>query len=227
MFVNILVINPNSSQKVSDNLKDILVAPPLTKFEFYTAPSHGPEEITPDLSTISGEIALEDILQRDLISKYDGFLICCYSDHPLVHSLAKHTKKPIMGIMQATLLYALLSASKLFILTSVNEWEPVLDKGIIDFVGSDTFPSKRFAKTKGLDVTVLGLSDPKEYAKIENRVIQVLEEYKDSNIDCVLLGCAGMAGLDDKLAASFPHIKFIDSVKVGVELLGALIRFQK
>ena len=39
---------------------------------------------------------------------YDGYLVCCYSDHPLVYSLGKLTKKPVMGIMQATLLFALL-----------------------------------------------------------------------------------------------------------------------
>lgn len=51
-----------------------------------------------------------------------------------------------------------------------------------------------------------------------------MREYASDNIDCVLLGCAGMAGLDEKLHAEFPHIVFIDSVKAGVEFLVSLTR---
>ncbi|CAH2353372.1 protein Dcg1p [[Candida] railenensis] len=228
MSISILVINPNSSEKVTKNLEAILKPPPYTIFDFYTAPPDGPPEITPELSELSAKVALPDLLAKDVINKYDGFLVCCYSDHPLVYHLAKHTSKPILGIMQATLLYALSQASvnKSFILTSVNEWEPVLDKGITDFVGSDSFPYKKFQKTKGLDVNVLSLSDPQEFAKIVNRVKSIFDEYKADKIDCVLLGCAGMAGLDEKLTEAFPNVQFIDSVKVGVDLLGGLIRFK-
>lgn len=229
MSTRILVINPNSSQKVTKGLKDILSAPKDTAFEYYTAPAEGPEEITPETSEISGRVALADLLRRGVTDQYDGFLVCCYSDHPLVHSLAEHTAKPILGIMQATLLYALLHPGKLFILTSVNDWEPVLDKGIIDFVGCEpgAFPRRKFQKTKGLDVSVLGLSDPLEFAKIVKRVQEILHEYAEDKIATVLLGCAGMAGLDEKLARAFPGIHFVDSCKIGVDLLGGLVRFQK
>lgn len=44
---------------------------------------------------------------------------------------------------------------------------------------------------------------------------------------CVLLGCAGMAGLDKKLGNTFPGIKFIDSVKIGVQFLESLVRFDR
>lgn len=231
MVYSILIINPNSSVSVTNNLKDILIKPPQVQFDFYTAPPEAPKEINGNETSILSEKAvLPDLLEKGAIDKYDGFLICCYSDHPLIHSLGKHTDKPILGIMQATLLYALLnpSVSKLFILTSVNEWEPLLDKAITDFVGASDFPSKKFQKTKGLDVSVLSLSDPEEYSKISTRVTDILKrEYAEDNINCVLLGCAGMAGLDEKLNESFPEVQFIDSVKVGVEFLAGLIRFYK
>lgn len=231
MVYSILIINPNSSVSVTNNLKDILISPPQVHFEFYTAPPGAPKEINGNETSILSERAvLPDLLEKGSIDEYDGFLVCCYSDHPLIHSLGKHTDKPILGIMQATLLYALLNPSvrKLFILTSVNEWEPLLDKAITDFVGANEFPSKKFQKTKGLDVSVLSLSDPEEYSKISTRVSDILaKEYADDNINCVLLGCAGMAGLDEKLHESFPGVQFIDSVKVGVEFLTGLIRFYK
>lgn len=231
MVHSILIINPNSSVGVTNNLKDILIKPPQVQFEFYTAPPEAPKEINGnETSILSEKVVLPDLLEKGTIDKHDGFLVCCYSDHPLIHSLGKHTHKPILGIMQATLLYALLtpSVSRLFILTSVNEWEPLLDKAITDFVGASEFPTKKFQKTKGLDVSVLSLSDPEEYSKISTRVKDILnKEYAHDNINCVLLGCAGMAGLDEKLNESFPEVQFIDSVKVGVEFLTGLIRFYK
>lgn len=228
MVYSILVINPNSSKQVTDNLKDILVNPPQVEFGYYTGPPQAPKEINGlQTSILSEKAVLPDLLEQGVIDKYDGFLVCCYSDHPLIHSLKVHTHKPILGIMQATLLYALLdsSVSKLFILTSVNEWEPLLDKGITDFVGSTDFPLKKFQKTRSLDVSVLNLSDPQEYSKIVERVKSILnEEYAHEDINCVLLGCAGMAGLDTKLSESFKDVRFIDSAKAGVQFLTSLIR---
>ncbi|KAK6455189.1 Asp/Glu/hydantoin racemase [Scheffersomyces xylosifermentans] len=230
MVLNLLIINPNSSESVTANLAATVKEPESVKLHFYTGPANSPTEITPETSNASEQAVLPDLLAKNAIEKYDGFLVCCYSDHPLVGSLKKHTKKPVLGIMQATLLYALSTplAGKSFILTSVNEWESILDKGIVDFLGNEEniFPSKKFQRTKGLDVSVLGLSNPKEFKKIYDRVDSILnKEYKDDHIHTVLLGCAGMAGLDDKLSASFPGVKFVDSVKIGVEFLASLCRF--
>lgn len=230
MTLSLLVVNPNSSEKVTTNLEKILVAPPGVDLTFYTAPSSAPKEIDGNHTSILSEHSvLPDLLAKDVASKYDGFLICCYSDHPLIYSFGKHTKKPILGIMQATLLYSLLnpSVNKLFILTSVDEWELILDNAITSFIGTTEFPAKKFQKTKALNVSVLNLSDPNEFAKIYNKVKKFLDEYANDSIDCVLLGCAGMAGLDSKLTEAFPGIQFIDSVKIGVELLTGLVRFNK
>lgn len=228
--MKLLIINPNSSEKVTANLSEILTTPEGFSLHFYTAPKEAPAEISGEETSIESEkIALADLLKIGAHTRYDGYLVCCYSDHPLIYSLAKHTKKPILGIMQATLLYSLLNprVKKLFILTSFNEWEGLLDKGVEDFVGTSGFPIGKFERTKALDISVLSLSDPEEYKKIHKRVEDILQrEYARKDINCVLLGCAGMAGLDEKLTNSFPGVLFIDSVKIGVELLAGLVRFE-
>lgn len=224
---SILVINPNSSQKVSDNLEKILVPPENVNLHFYTAPANAPKEIDGTESLILSEQAvLPDLLDKKLHEAYDGYLICCYSDHPLIHSLAKNTTKPVLGIMQATLLYSYSNArlNKLFVLTSTSGWNATLDEAIVSFSGAGVFPSSKFQRTRALDVLVLSLADEEEFAKISRRVDAIFQEYKDDKIDAVLLGCAGMAGLDEKLLALYPGIVFVDSVKVGVEFLLALMR---
>lgn len=226
---SILVVNPNSSAKVTHNLKNILTAPPGVLLEFYTAPAEAPKEIDGlETSRLSEKIALPDILTKELHKKHDGYLICCYSDHPLVDSLSKHTKAPVLGIMQATLLYSYANArlGRSFVLTSTSGWNQLLDDAITRFAGSGKFPHEKFQSTRALDVLVLSLSDEKEFAKITNRLDKFLKEYQNDGIDCVLLGCAGMAGLDTKLGEKYPELEFIDSVKAGVSFLVLLMHFQ-
>ncbi|GEQ72467.1 hypothetical protein JCM33374_g6154 [Metschnikowia sp. JCM 33374] len=225
---SILVINPNSSTKVTDNLRGILRAPENITLEFYTAPATSPKEIDgTETSILSEQATLPDLLEKNLHTAHDGYLVCCYSDHPLIASLAKQTKKPVLGIMQATLLYSYANArlNKSFVLTSTSGWNSILDEAITAFAGSGVFPASKFQHTRALDVSVLSLADASEFKKISDRLDVFLEEYKDDGIDCVLLGCAGMAGLDEKLGALYPDIEFIDSCKAGVAFLVSLMSF--
>lgn len=226
---SILVINPNSSAKVTNNLENILTPPPGVLLDFYTAPAEAPKEIDGlETSYLSEKIALPDILTKELHKKHDGYLICCYSDHPLVNSLSKHTKAPVLGIMQATLLYSYANArlGKSFVLTSTSGWNKLLDDAISHFAGCGKFPHEKFQPTQALDVLVLSLSNENEFAKITNRLDKILKDYESDSVDCVLLGCAGMAGLDTKLSERYPNLEFIDSVKAGVTFLVLLMHFQ-
>lgn len=227
---SILVINPNSSTKVTDNLRGILKAPKGITLEFYTAPSSSPKEIDgTETLALSEQATLPDLVEKNLHTAHDGYLVCCYSDHPLIRSLAQKTTRPVLGIMQATLLYSYANArlNKLFVLTSTSGWNLILDDGITAFAGAGVFPSQKFQKTRALDVSVLSLADASEFKKISDRVDVFLHEYQNDNIDCVLLGCAGMAGLDEKLAELYPHIEFVDSCKAGVAFLLSLMGFSK
>lgn len=223
---SILVINPNSSQKVTENLKNTIAPPPNVELAFYTAPDTSPKEIDgAETLAISEKAVLDDILPKKLLDHHDGFLVGCYSDHPLIESLASHTHKPVLGIMHATLLYAYANPAfnRLIIITSTEGWVKLLDDAITRFAGVGSFPYLKFQKTAALDVLVLNLSDPQEFLQICTRVRWILDLNASSPIDCVLLGCAGMAGLDDKLHEEFPNVRFVDSVKAGVQFLAALM----
>lgn len=219
----LLVINPNSSEAVTENLRLTVKAPPGFSLAFYTAPASAPAEIDgPALSVLSEQAVLPDALFRNLLMQHDGFLVACYSDHPLIHSLARHTSRPVLGIMQATLLYSMArpAGRLLAVLTSTSGWNALLDEAIVKFGGSGTFPAQRFVKTSALDVGVLALSDTVHFAVIRAKVAALLKE--NPALDCVLLGCAGMAGLDERLGQEFGEVKFVDSVKAGVLFLAAL-----
>lgn len=220
----ILILNPNSSEKVTNDMKQIVPQIPEIEYTYYTAPSEAPKEISgSETSKKSEEIVLPDITDKKILDEVDGVLVCCYSDHPLIYSLSNLTKKPVLGIMQASLLASLLDPliNQRIIITSFDAWEPLLDQAIQKFHGLDQFP-ETFVPTQSLNINVVNLNNPDEFSKIEDRVRHILNQYE--SVNCVLLGCAGMVGLDIKLSALFSQVKFIDSIKVGCEFLGVLVR---
>ena len=216
----LLIINPNSSQSVTDNLKSLLPVPPATELEFYTGPPDAPPEIDgPETSKKSTEVCLPDLLKH-YVDDYSGYLVCCYSDHPLIYELRKHTAKPVLGIFQASVTYALTqSPDKFDILTSTSSWEKILDDAVYHLFGGANVPL--FTGTVASNVEVLKLGDPKYFKKLVERARICV----DSGAKTVLLGCAGLSGLEAKLEAEFDGVKFIDSVKIGAELLNSLVRF--
>jgi Asp/Glu/hydantoin racemase len=222
--MSLLIINPNSSKSVTDNLAEILTAPPGVKFEFYTAPPEAPSEIDDEeTSKKSTAVVLKDFKanKEKYLESYAGYLVCCYSDHPLVAELRELTHKTTLGIFQASITYGLSqSPSKFGILTSTTSWEPLLDAAVTKFFGGANIPL--FVGTVASNVNVLGLNNPENFQKLVKKATLL----KERGASIILLGCAGLSGLEAKLETAIPGVVFIDSVKVGAELLNALGRFE-
>ncbi|TID23250.1 hypothetical protein CANINC_003182 [Pichia inconspicua] len=209
----------------------------LVHVSYYTAsdtsyPPAPPSINNQDDAVISSEAVIAD-LQKNYpvhLTEFDGYLIACYSDHPLVYKLRDivSEKAVVMGIFQASMLYALQHSTptgKAAILTSNNEWRPILDMAISNFCGyeDDVFPHYKFERTHAAGVPVLELHSPKSYSIIQRRV----DFMTMFGIKVILLGCAGLSCWTKQLKHDFPNVKFVDSVTVGIELLISFINIQK
>jgi Asp/Glu/hydantoin racemase len=101
---SILVINPNTSTHMTNALKPIVenLGFADVQFDYFTAPSN--ESVPLEDGSIidgvpsinSGEDSVTSALHcrpfvEPLIPKYDGFLVACYSAHPLVGMLKEAT----------------------------------------------------------------------------------------------------------------------------------------
>ena len=90
MSVSLLIVNPNSSQSVTDGLESSLrpYTPPGVTLTFYTGPKESPlsiNNITDEI--LSSAVCFKDLQERGLLDKYDGFLICCCT---FVHTYLYH-----------------------------------------------------------------------------------------------------------------------------------------
>jgi Asp/Glu/hydantoin racemase len=179
---------------------------------------------------------------------YDGFLVACYSDHPLVGLLKKdkrilESRIPVTGIFDAsvaTCLQLIDRGEKFGIVSTGKTWEQSLTRAVIDFLGLrsptpfDT--GHRFAgvETTGLAATELHFTGPGE---VRHRMKEATKRLlrKDDSVKAICLGCAGMAGMEDMVREACveelgevlgQRIKIVDGVVAGVAWLEGAMRTQ-
>lgn len=152
---------------------------------------------------------------------HDGFLVACYSQHPLVPLLKAEcealsrsatarvggagARKYVTGIFEASMLSSLAltgSSSKAAfgIVSTGAVWEQALREAVHDMFGVSD--SGRFAgcQTTGLNASELHELPPErvreKMKEATKRVLQAGQE--DGNeVRAICLGCAGMVGLEE------------------------------
>ncbi|KAJ7107664.1 Asp/Glu/hydantoin racemase [Mycena crocata] len=229
MPASILVINPNSSQSVTDGLEEALRTPPQTNLAFYTGPPNAPPSIN-DLTggTISAAACFADLQEKGLIEKYDGFLVSCFSDHPLIHMLRETTTKPTIGILEAAIAHSLLCGQRFGIVATGTGYRYNRYAEVRAFLGGD---SDKFA---GMVPTGLGVVELREGDRehVESKMKAASAELAAMGADVLILGCAGMAGMETLVKAGVKEagagpVRVVDGAKAGVEILAALVRLAK
>lgn len=188
----IYVINPNSSQTVTDDIDRAMV--PLRI-------SGGPEihcltlrEGPPGIQTqqdIDRLIAPMCALIRTLEDTAAAFVIACFSD-PGLYSAREISKKPVLGIAESGVLTALTLGQKF---------------GVISILPASVprhlryFASMGVASRLAADLPIgMGVAELADEARTLDRMIEVGNKLKEHHgADVLVLGCAGMASLRARL----------------------------
>ncbi|KAL8366479.1 hypothetical protein RB595_004992 [Gaeumannomyces hyphopodioides] len=198
---------------------------------------------------------------HDELDGYDGVLVACYSVHPLVAHLAERHRgrRVVLGILEASVLAALAltnpyprcpeSPGRTWgIVTTGAFWEAHLEDGVRRFLDasySASFspgPGQNAAKFAGVYTTGLDAGD--FHGDVGPEVVRA--KLKDATkrllafgrVGCVVMGCAGMAGLEDVIRSAIAEeygepqtpqekVYIIDGVKAGVGLLAETIRNER
>ncbi|KAJ7102168.1 Asp/Glu/hydantoin racemase [Mycena belliarum] len=226
MPISVLIINPNSSRSVTTGLEEVLKATAETTLTFYTAPADAPPSINDvTTGTLSAAVCFRDMVGKGLIDKYDGFLVSCFSDHPLVQMLREATKKPTIGILQAAITHSLLCGQRFGIVSTGSGYRYSRYSEVRAFLGGD---SDKFG---GLAMTSLGVVELREGSRehIERMMKKAGAELAGMGCDVIILGCAGMAGMESLIRegvieSGFGAVRVVDGNKAGVEMIAALVR---
>lgn len=220
------------------------------KVSTYTAPPSSPGSINNDADIqASVEAVMQDVKAGHLkLDEYDGILVACYSVHPLVHKLREHlsggdagvpSPKPVTGIFEASILTAQLligppSDEAWGIVTTGKFWEEHLTHGVKACLGQAAGESN--SNFGGVYTTGLNAGDfhtvPQE--EINRRLTEATKKLLGSGkVTCVVMGCAGMAGLESIIRSAaadlndgkeVKHLHVVDGVKAGIMQLDQAIR---
>jgi allantoin racemase len=217
--MRLLVINPNTSREMTETIRVSAEAAAHTiGVEVDTrCPSSGPESIEGRFDEIvSAYWTLDCVMQ--MADRYAGIVVACFGPHPAIEGIREATDVPTMGIMEASILYALPLGSTFSIVTTSARWQPLLEEGV-RLLGLES----RCASVRSSGLAVLDL----ERLPAEQVCARLADEARaavlQDGAEVILLGCAGMAGLEETVARA-AGVPVVDSVRAGVTMVGALAR---
>ncbi|SCW03002.1 LAFE_0G00782g1_1 [Lachancea fermentati] len=273
--MRLLIVNPNSTQAMTDAVRDRVQlylqhayryagdddgSPAGDKATvgdtptcvYFTAPADAPPQIDGEkTSRESCEKCLPLLCARQAnrrayFDTFDGVLIACFSDHPLVAALRARSEHgtPVVGIFHAAMLECVAAGEAFSVITSNDEWVALLDAAVARLLGcgAPTWPGKDGAGgaagaagaglalwrgTVASGVPVLDLHDERNFQEIAGRVRRENVARRGSRV--VVLGCAGFSGMERAFARAMPPeqpVRFVDSVVAGLEMLAGRCRLR-
>lgn len=217
--MRVLLINPNTTEEFTKRVQDIA--------DRYALPSTTPVAVNPMYGPRSIEGVYDELLSSpgtlelaiSEMDQHDAFVIACYSDHPTIYALREITDKPVLGIAEASMYVACMLGYNFSIVTTNEEWEPLLWDAVRHYGLAERCASVRSTR---MPVLALEAASPEEtYQMILRTAVQAIN---DDNAEVICLGCAGMAGLDKQLEQEL-GVPVLDGVVCALKLLEGLVGY--
>ena len=213
--MKILCINPNSSQEVTVGIENICknYALPTTEIEVECI-KEAPSGIESYYDAAISEKYLLDKFEK-WKGEYDGFIVACHSDIG-VDLLRELTDKPVIGIGEASMLFALPLGHKFSILSLKRKKIPQKEDLVRKYGLENRCASIR--------ITGLGVIATDE-EKREKLIQEGMKAVEEDGAEVLILGCAGMAGFDKKIE-KIVGVPVIDGVVSALMILESLNRYE-
>ncbi|KAK3636216.1 Protein dcg1 [Elasticomyces elasticus] len=236
---SILIINPNTTVAVTDGLRPVVdkLGFDTTHFEYFTAPSGVTSINNEEDAAVSAKACLPAL--RDKLKDHDAFLVCCYSQHPLVSQLRAELvqrgmgNKSVTGIFEASVAACLQSIEineKFGVVSTGSQWTEILCDAVANFMGSKECSRYAGTETTGIDAVELHSTAKDEVDELMKQATKIL---LDNGAKAICLGCAGMAGMDQTVREACVEtlgedegmrVKIVDGVVSGVVHLEGTLR---
>lgn len=215
--MRILLLNPNTSEDFTRAIQKVGMAVKAGETELVSLnPSKGPRSIESIYDELlSSGPSLEVLIERQ--AEFDGFIIACYGNHPVIHAAREMLDQPVIGIMEASLYLACMVGHTFSVISSGDRavtmfWEAIKAYGI----------ESRCASVRSTSTPVLALEGPGKEDVEALILAQARKAVEEDGAEVISLGCAGMAGLDERLRNEL-GVPVIDGVAAAVKLIESLV----
>ena len=216
--MRLLVVNPNTNAEMTAAIHRAAeaAAGPGVEVETVQATA-GPRSIEGHYDeAVSTLGTLEGVLQRK--DEVDAIVFACFGAHPAIDAARELTRKPTLGIAEASMAVASLVGHRFSIVTTSPRWKPMLEDAVRKY-GYET----RCASVRSSGLTVLDLDALPRERVIETLLAEARRAIRDDGADAIVLGCAGMADLEARLRETL-DVPIVESVSAGVSLACTLVQ---
>ncbi|AVO38431.1 aspartate/glutamate racemase family protein [Pukyongiella litopenaei] len=214
--MNILVVNPNSTESMTRKIVDSARQAASADVTITGATGTGaPASIEGHYDESMAVPALLACVQRAEDAGVDGIVVACFDD-PGIGACREIATGPVLGICEAAVKAASMLATSFTVVTTLPRSVPVIEH-LIHGYGL----SHQCRKVRSAAIPVLALEEPESNAreKVRDEILRAIEE---DHCEAVVLGCAGMADLTAWLSEE-TGIPVIDGVSVATRMIEALV----
>ena len=213
--MKIMIINPNSSQDMTD--ADAVAGRSVAR--------EGTEvvAVTPDYAPASIESFYDEYLcvpgilneiRKGDQKGFDAYIIACYGD-PGLHAAREMTDKPVIGIAEASLYLACQLAARVAIVTIIPRFRVPVEDMVAGY-GLSHRVSVRTSPVYVLDVE-------RDYEGSLEKLRQECYRARDEDdAEAICLGCAGFAEFADGLEAEL-GIPVLDGVVCATKMAESIV----
>jgi len=211
--MKIQVINPNTTAAMTAKIAAAARRAAAGRFEvFCSNPPAGPESIETACDTITAAPAILREVSQGMEQGCAGHVIACFDD-PAVAACRELATGPVLGICEASMLAAAVTASRFSVVTTARAGIPIIEDMALRY-GFE----RKCRSVRSCDMAVLDLDgSPMANAKVLAQVQAAVED----GAETVILGCAGMSDLADWLSTE-SGVPIIEGVAAAVGLVAGL-----
>jgi len=178
-----------------------------------TSPESGPAAIDNYYDEAIASVGVLQEIKKGLTERFDGFIIACFTD-PALQASREISSVPVVGIGEASMLLACTVAHKFSILSmpksSAASMHDLLTRNGLE---------SRCASIRLIDIPVSEIGD--KLTETKQLLLHTAREAIAEGAEAILLGCAGLAGLDKEFEKQL-NLPVIDGVVAAVKLVESL-----
>lgn len=186
--MRIFVINPNTSESVTEHIRRELekIKRPDTELTVVN-PEHGPVSIESVYDEALATPPTLELVRRANEKGYDAIVLACFSD-PGLDAAKEISDIPVLGIEEATMHMAAMLGHKFSITTVFRNRAPTRDLHV-RLHGLES----AYASALIMDMPVLKMDANPEQAKA--RILELARKaVEEDGAEVIILGCAGLTG---------------------------------
>lgn len=216
--MRLLLVNPNTTREMTESIAHCARRYARSDTEIVAVnPKRGPVSIEGYFDEIiAAEATLELLIQHR--NNFDAYIIGCFGD-PGLFAAREIMQAPVIGIAEAAMLTACMLGYRFSVLDLMPRTWPQLE----DMLGRYGLKS-RCASIRAVELTALETESKSEQI-IEKLIIEGKKALRHDHAEVLLLGCAGMSGLDKEIQETL-GVPVIDGVVCAVKMAEGLIDYQ-